>query len=184
VLPRTSDNSSILSGSFIREELRSFRLEYRLWEGNNVNIITCRRYAWRKITGSRMDLLIFFYNYTHEISYSTFQRFSDLLNFLRLMASHLWLSVSHSFDCNLLYLLGNMMNLEEPVVSRISSRLSNYYLTHIYSEWESELLYDWWLTANQVVSAKSPLRLTTRIFIFQLNTFSYSPYVISSLTRG
>jgi hypothetical protein len=30
----------------------------------------------------------------------------------------------------------------------------------------------------------NPLRPTTRIFIFQLNTCSYSPYVTSSLTRG
>jgi hypothetical protein len=52
------------------------------------------------------------------------------------------------------------------------------------SESESELLYDWRFTANQFVLATSLLRLTTRIFIFQLNTCGYSPYVTSSLTRG
>jgi hypothetical protein len=52
------------------------------------------------------------------------------------------------------------------------------------SDSESELLYDWRFTANQFVLATSPLRLTTRIFIFQLNTCGYSPYVTSSLTRG
>jgi hypothetical protein len=49
---------------------------------------------------------------------------------------------------------------------------------------ESELLYDWLFTANQFVLARSPLRLTTSNFIFQLNTGGYSPYVTSSPTRG
>jgi hypothetical protein len=49
---------------------------------------------------------------------------------------------------------------------------------------ESELLYDWRFTANQFALATSPLRLTTQNFFFQLNTFGYSPYVTSSLTRG
>jgi hypothetical protein len=48
----------------------------------------------------------------------------------------------------------------------------------------SELLYDWQFTANQFVLATSPLRPMTKIFIFQLNTCGYRPYVISSLTRG
>jgi hypothetical protein len=52
------------------------------------------------------------------------------------------------------------------------------------SEPESDLLYDWRFTANQFVLATSPLRLTTRNFIFQLNTCSYNPYVTSSLMRG
>jgi hypothetical protein len=37
---------------------------------------------------------------------------------------------------------------------------------------------------RQSALATSPLRPTTRIFIFQLNTCGYSPYVTSSLTRG
>jgi hypothetical protein len=32
--------------------------------------------------------------------------------------------------------------------------------------------------------ATNPLRLTTRNFIIQLNTYGYSPYVTCSLTRG
>jgi hypothetical protein len=48
----------------------------------------------------------------------------------------------------------------------------------------SELLYDWRFTANQFVLATSPLRLTTSNLIFQLNTYGYSPYVTSFLTRG
>jgi hypothetical protein len=48
----------------------------------------------------------------------------------------------------------------------------------------SELLYDWRFTAKQLVLATSPLRLTTNTFIFQLNTWGYSPYVTSFLTRG
>jgi hypothetical protein len=51
------------------------------------------------------------------------------------------------------------------------------------SEPKSELLYDWRFTANQFVLVTSPLRLTTGIFIFQLNAGCYSPYVTSSLTR-
>jgi hypothetical protein len=53
-----------------------------------------------------------------------------------------------------------------------------------YSESESDLLYDWMFTANQFVLATSPLRPTTGIFIFQVNTCGCSPYVTSSLTRG
>jgi hypothetical protein len=56
-------------------------------------------------------------------------------------------------------------------------------LSHCNSQSGSELLYDWRFTANQFVLVPSPLRLTTRIFIFQLNTCGYSPYVTSSLTR-
>jgi hypothetical protein len=56
-----------------------------------------------------------------------------------------------------------------------------HWIPHVQS---SELLYDWRFTANQFVLARSPLRTTTRISIFQLNTCGYSPYVISSLTRG
>jgi hypothetical protein len=52
------------------------------------------------------------------------------------------------------------------------------------SESESELLYDWRFTANQFISAPSPLRLTASNFNFQRNTCGYSPYVTSSLTRG
>jgi hypothetical protein len=48
---------------------------------------------------------------------------------------------------------------------------------------ESELLYDWRFIANLFISATSPMRVTTRIFIFQLNTWSHSPYVTFSLTR-
>jgi hypothetical protein len=33
------------------------------------------------------------------------------------------------------------------------------------SESESELLYDWWFTANHFVLATSPLRLTTSNFL-------------------
>jgi hypothetical protein len=49
---------------------------------------------------------------------------------------------------------------------------------------EPELLYDWRFTANQFFLATSPLRVTTSIFIFQLNTCGYGPYITSSLTRG
>jgi hypothetical protein len=49
---------------------------------------------------------------------------------------------------------------------------------------ESKLLYDWRSTADQFILTKSPLRLTTRDFIFQRNTCGYCPYVTSSLTRG
>jgi hypothetical protein len=47
------------------------------------------------------------------------------------------------------------------------------------SESESELLYHWRFTADQFVLATSPLRPTTGMFIFQLNTCGYSPYVTS-----
>jgi hypothetical protein len=49
---------------------------------------------------------------------------------------------------------------------------------------QSELLYDLRSTANQFVFAPNPLRLTARIFCFQLNTCDRGPYIISSLTRG
>jgi hypothetical protein len=40
------------------------------------------------------------------------------------------------------------------------------------------------LRANQFALATNTLRPTIKIFIFELNTCSYIPYVISSLTRG
>jgi hypothetical protein len=49
---------------------------------------------------------------------------------------------------------------------------------------ESELLYNWWFTANQFVLVPRPLRPMTSIFFFQLNTCCYSIYVTSSLMRG
>jgi hypothetical protein len=48
---------------------------------------------------------------------------------------------------------------------------------------ESELLYDWWFTANQFVLTSSPWDSRPVIF-FQHNTCGHSPYVTSSLTRG
>jgi hypothetical protein len=49
---------------------------------------------------------------------------------------------------------------------------------------ESELLYDWWCTANQLILAPSPLRLKPSNYFFPLNTCGHGPYVTSSLTRG
>jgi hypothetical protein len=46
------------------------------------------------------------------------------------------------------------------------------------SESKLQLLYDWRFTVNQFVLATTPLTPTTRISVFQLNT-----YVTSSLTR-
>jgi hypothetical protein len=60
----------------------------------------------------------------------------------------------------------------------------DYMLLKPMSESESELLYDWRFTANHFILATRPLRHTTRIFIFQLNTCSYSPHITSSLMRG
>jgi hypothetical protein len=48
----------------------------------------------------------------------------------------------------------------------------------------SYFLYDWRFIANQFLLAKSPLRLTTSNFIFQLNICGFSPYVTSRLMRG
>jgi hypothetical protein len=46
------------------------------------------------------------------------------------------------------------------------------------------LLYDWRFTANEVVLAKSPLRLTTSNFTFQSNTCGCSLYITSSLATA
>jgi hypothetical protein len=51
------------------------------------------------------------------------------------------------------------------------------------AERQSQLLYDWRVTANQFVLAPSPLRHTARFFSSQLNTCGHSPYITSSLTR-
>jgi hypothetical protein len=53
----------------------------------------------------------------------------------------------------------------------------------IKSESESEFLYDWRFAGNQFLLATSPLGPTTRIFIFQMNICSHSPYVTPSLMR-
>jgi hypothetical protein len=55
-------------------------------------------------------------------------------------------------------------------------------LPEFYSK--SDLLYDWQFTANQLVLVPSPLRPTTSILFFQLNTYCHSPYVTSSLMSG
>jgi hypothetical protein len=56
-------------------------------------------------------------------------------------------------------------------------------LTCQQSKSTSKFLYDWRFTAIQFVLASSPLRLTTRFFLFQQNSCGNSPYVTSSLTR-
>jgi hypothetical protein len=66
--------------------------------------------------------------------------------------------------------------------SRTGMHLGN--LHSLASESTPKLRYDWQFTANQFVLATSPLRPTPSNFIFQLNTFGYSPYVSSSPTRG
>jgi hypothetical protein len=57
--------------------------------------------------------------------------------------------------------------------------------TLIIKDWvtESDLLYDWRLTANQFFLVPIPVRLTIRD-IFKPNPCGYSPYLTSSLTRG
>jgi hypothetical protein len=48
----------------------------------------------------------------------------------------------------------------------------------------SELLYNWWFSSIQFVSASSPLRLATRdLLFFQLSPCGNSPYVTSFLMR-
>jgi hypothetical protein len=47
---------------------------------------------------------------------------------------------------------------------------------------KSELLYNWWFTANQFILATGSLRAMTRDF-FQLNSCCDSPYVRSSLMK-
>jgi hypothetical protein len=69
------------------------------------------------------------------------------------------------------------LNLEESPVSQILDLV-------LYSEAESELLYDWQFTANQFILASRFLRFMTSNFIFQLSICGYSPYVSSSLMRG
>jgi hypothetical protein len=59
--------------------------------------------------------------------------------------------------------------------SNVYCRMLVWQLSHI------QLLYVGQFTANQVVFATSPLRLTTSNLISQLNTYGY---VTSSLTRG
>jgi hypothetical protein len=49
---------------------------------------------------------------------------------------------------------------------------------------ESELLYNWWFTANQFILVPSLFWLTTRNFFFlKLNIYSRSPCLTSSLKR-
>jgi hypothetical protein len=75
------------------------------------------------------------------------------------------------------------MSSQPPLQS--STQLSTLNSTSLSElELKSESLYDWRFTANQFVLAPSPLRVTSRDFLFQLKTCSNSPYVTSSLTRG
>jgi hypothetical protein len=78
-----------------------------------------------------MDLLVLFYNYTHDLTYSTLQLFSCLQNYLRLTASELPLNVSQTA------LLGNAINLEESVVSRILDLSYTYFWVLYYCHFTS-----------------------------------------------
>jgi hypothetical protein len=49
---------------------------------------------------------------------------------------------------------------------------------------QSELLYDWRLTASNFVLAPNPLWLKIRDFFVQLNPCGHNPYVTSSLTKS
>jgi hypothetical protein len=73
---------------------------------------------------------------------------------------------------------------QESDLGRAVHSPSLYRLSYSVREPESELLYGRQFTADQFVLATSPLRLTTRILIFQLNTCGYSPNVTSSLMIG
>jgi hypothetical protein len=64
----------------------------------------------------------------------------------------------------------------------LTEQLTTTELSNSLTAIESELLYDWRFTANQLVLAPSPLRLTIRFF--QLNPCGHSPYVKPSLTSG
>jgi hypothetical protein len=63
----------------------------------------------------------------------------------------------------------------------ISSQSFDCHLKRLNHFSESELLYDWWFTANQFVLATTPW--ASRLVILVSN-WGYSPYVTSSLTRG
>jgi hypothetical protein len=80
------------------------------------------------------------------------------------------LCLSHHPSC------GSLPNMRIQLDSRMWDFLE--------SQLESELLYDGRFTANQFALATRSLRLTTSNFIFQINTYGYSPSVTSFLTRG
>jgi hypothetical protein len=68
--------------------------------------------------------------------------------------------------------------------SRFLLRVNHWTPLRMPNELESELICDWQFTVNQFVLATSPLRPTTNIFIFRLNTCGYNSYVTSSRQRG
>jgi hypothetical protein len=79
------------------------------------------------------------------------------------------------------------MAKKQTAVKRLYPKLHEsikHLLTLLKTAFLSESLYDWRFTVNQFVLTTSPLRPTTRIIIFQLNTCGYSPYVTSTLARG
>jgi hypothetical protein len=82
--------------------------------------------------------------------------------------------------------LNSCLNLLTPRLEAISHKPVTLLFIDLQltAESESGLLYDWRFTANQFVLPTSPFRRTTSNSILQLNTFGYSSYVTSSLTRG
>jgi hypothetical protein len=66
--------------------------------------------------------------------------------------------------------------------SSVENHKNTVRIADIGFESESESLYDWRFTANQLVLAPNPLRPATSTFV-RLNTCGYSPFVTSSLTR-
>jgi hypothetical protein len=103
--------------------------------------------------------------------YFTVSRFSLTAKFLLVLASIVILRSEFHRTHDLILLSGGSGSLQ----------LAASCLT---TQSESELLYDWRFTVNQLVLVTSPLRLTSSNFYFQLNTCDHSPYVTSSLTRG
>jgi hypothetical protein len=69
----------------------------------------------------------------------------------------------------------------------LSTDIQRLQITHVFCVCvvkSQSHIYDRRFTANQVILAPSPLRLTARDFFSQLNTYGHSPCITSSLTRG
>jgi hypothetical protein len=109
--------------------------------------------------------------------------------FIIILHRHCMISIATASSRNKLSKMGDTHSDSDPTgrssegspskTAAFNRQTCNGFTTQRTPESESDLLYSWRFTANQFVLGTSSLKPMTRIFILQLNTCGYSPYVTS-----
>jgi hypothetical protein len=158
----------------------------RSYSESDVHPVTICLCVYRRGMDSWMDLLT---TYTHHLELQVITPLS-IISMLYISPQHL-LGLFTACCVFISRSLATASNSRDSSASRVQVLSSQHPVQNLTPNWqltvsesESDLLYDWRFNANQFVSARSPLRLTTSNFIFQLNICGYSPYATSSLMRA